>query len=388
MRFKLYTIVACLITCAAHATPIKIETKLTENSGVPVVFQQNRIISEKIINNLNRTSKIRSIFGNCQSTQKKIKQSVACVSIGSGSINISVPNGLGSRRSKSIPFEGDLPLMYSDEIFKEVLNTSSSPFLTKIAYVSKSPKTGKYKLAIANYDGTGAQVLLTSPEPILSPAWSPNGNYLTYVSYEKVRASIFIQDIHSNRRVSILDLKGLNAYPSFYNDHELLVSLSSESNYSRIYKYNILSKKLTQLSGDKSVDIFPRKLRGKEGIVKVSLNTNDIPYIFIKMAGSPTKPLATYPLNTPSVSETNTILATSNNKLLEFKYDRDGKWKEPKVIAKDVGIESPSISANGLAIFYINEKKGRFFINSTLNDGENFSTIKSSSEDLIQIVAH
>lgn len=387
-KFKYCAIVACLLTQVAQANPIQISTSKPSSGAVPVIFEGSTQLSSSIIKNLDRTSKIRTIEGDCVQKQAEIKQSAACVKVNQDSLNISVPDGFGGTFDKTLPIDGQSSLEFSDIVYKKVLNAETSPFLTKIAYVSKSPKTGDYKLAISNYDGSNGQVLLTSPEPILSPAWAPDGKHIAYVSFEKVRASIFVQNIHTNRRASVLDLKGLNAYPSFYNNHELLVSLSSESDYSMIYKYNLLTKQLTKLSGDRSVDIFPKKLNGINGIIKVSLDKNDVPYTYVKIAGEPMRPLANYPVNTPSLAKDNTLLATSRNELLKFNYKGDGDWSKPITIKKERGIESPTISNNGLAIFYISEKKGRFLINSSLNDGRNFSTIKSSRDDLIQVAAN
>jgi TolB protein len=55
----------------------------------------------------------------------------------------------------------------------EKLTGEPGVFSTRIAYVVKS--TGRYELKIADADGSNDQAALASREPIISPAWSPDG---------------------------------------------------------------------------------------------------------------------------------------------------------------------------------------------------------------------
>ena len=43
---------------------------------------------------------------------------------------------------------------------------------------------GRYELQVADSDGFNPQSALVSREPIISPAWSPDGTRLAYVSFE------------------------------------------------------------------------------------------------------------------------------------------------------------------------------------------------------------
>ena len=57
----------------------------------------------------------------------------------------------------------------------EKLTGEKGVFSTRIAYVVKSG--GRFELQIADADGMNAQAALASREPIISPAWSPDGNH-------------------------------------------------------------------------------------------------------------------------------------------------------------------------------------------------------------------
>ena len=64
----------------------------------------------------------------------------------------------------------------------EKLTGERGVFSTRIAYVTKAGN--RFSLWVADSDGENAQAALSSPESIISPAWSPSGGQLAYVSFE------------------------------------------------------------------------------------------------------------------------------------------------------------------------------------------------------------
>jgi TolB protein len=80
----------------------------------------------------------------------------------------------------------------------EKLTGEPGVFSTRIAYVVKS--TGRYELKIADADGSNEQAALASREPIISPAWSPDGGKLAYVSFEAKKPVVYVHDLASGRR--------------------------------------------------------------------------------------------------------------------------------------------------------------------------------------------
>ena len=83
----------------------------------------------------------------------------------------------------------------SDEVYQE-LTGIKGVFSTRIAYVfvKFDGKKRTYSLEVADMDGKNPQTLLTSTAPIMSPAWSPDGRQIAYVSFEKKRAQVFLID--------------------------------------------------------------------------------------------------------------------------------------------------------------------------------------------------
>jgi len=103
-------------------------------------------------------------------------------------------------------------------------------FSTRIAYVTRaSGAAGRYTLRIADADGEGGQVALASPDAIISPAWSPDGQELAYVSFESQKAVVWAQDVSSGQRRQIANFRGSNSAPAWSPDgRQLVVTLSRE----------------------------------------------------------------------------------------------------------------------------------------------------------------
>lgn len=387
------SLIAALIglsgTALANGITIKSNVGLSASKS-PVVFDiknSTDLDFKSIASDLEQTGRIEPYFGSCESIESKIHRQVACVTTSGYSINIKVPSANGFKNISS-PITEDSSLPVADSIYKAALSTNASPFLVRIAYVSKNKHTGTYKLAVANYNGSNARVLLTSPEPILSPSWSPDGKYITYTSYETVRGSIFVHDVRTNRRAKVFEQRGLNAYPTFgANDHTLLLSASGENEKSHIYKLNILSKTLAKTKNtDKFINaVYPRETPNGR-FVFVTLGKHDVPYLMERNKNGSSHYVKRTPLNAPSVDKHGDIVAISGAKLVKMEFDGE-KWGKMKVLAENRTIESPSISNNGVSVFYIFEKKGKNLIANSLISGKKIITISSSSENIIQVSA-
>ncbi|HSD73288.1 MAG TPA: Tol-Pal system protein TolB, partial [Steroidobacteraceae bacterium] len=72
----------------------------------------------------------------------------------------------------------------ADVIFEKLTGIRGA-FSTRIAYISVEgePPNRRFKLIVADADGENPRVAAQSSEPIMSPAWSPDGQSLAYVSF-------------------------------------------------------------------------------------------------------------------------------------------------------------------------------------------------------------
>ncbi len=146
----------------------------------------------------------------------------------------------------------------SDQIFEAVTGIRGA-FQTRIAYVT-SQGVGddmQFTLYVADADGGNSQQVLSSREPILSPAWSPDGRRLAYVSFETERPAIYIQDLASGQRVRATSFQGINGAPAWSPDgRRLAMSLSKDGN-PEIYVMDIASRSFDRVTNNSSIDTEP-----------------------------------------------------------------------------------------------------------------------------------
>lgn len=373
---------------AAKADAINIVQSGGESARITAVVSNSTppFVSKR----LGKLSDINIYKGDCKEVSKQLKRQTACIeSKEVNEILVSVPESPNKVKISKIssPHSPELSpkqeIAVTKAIYKALTSKDESIFDTKVAYISRHDN-GKYILRVSDYDGSSPETIHESYEPILTPNWSPDGKYLTYVSFESVRASIFIQDIKTKRRIKALTLRGLNAYPSFNDSESLLVSISKEKATSEIYRYDIPTSKLTLMKSSKRADIFPRRI-DSETYVKVGLSRNDTPYAYVVRNGRQ-KPISSLPLNAISVSDNGDIVGLSGRKLVLL-TKKGESWSDMQEIQTDPNIESPSISSNGEAIYYSTKENGRVFIKMASNKGKNILSFMINNEDLIQISA-
>lgn len=178
----------------------------------------------------------------------------------------------------------------SDYIFTQITGLPGA-FSSRIAYVTttRGKKDGKYRLQVSDTDGYNPQTLLTSTQPVMSPAWSPDGSQLAYVSFENGQAEIFTHNIRTGARKSHAKYKGLNGSPAWSPDgNRLAVTLSKDGN-PEIYILNLKNDKLRRVTNHWSIDteavwlpdgksiIFTSGRSGKPQLYRMSVASNSRP---------------------------------------------------------------------------------------------------------------
>jgi TolB protein len=147
----------------------------------------------------------------------------------------------------------------SDLIYEKITGTRGI-FSTKIAYVvvQRGPnQASRYLLEVSDQDGFNPRPMLDSPEPIMSPSWSPNGKQIAYVSFENKRAGIYLQEVATGARRLLSEFPGINGAPAWSPDARKLAIVLSKSGTPNIYIMDIASHQLTQLTNDFYINTEP-----------------------------------------------------------------------------------------------------------------------------------
>lgn len=149
--------------------------------------------------------------------------------------------------------------LISDTIYK-ALTGIPGDFSGRIAYVLRNPATPdqRYTLQIADTDGEQPRTVLSSPDPILSPSWTPDGKKLGYVSFETKRPAIYLQDLSTGQRQLLTSFRGLNGAPSFSPDGQSMLFTASMDGNPEIYQMNLTTKQIQRITRDTAIDTEAR----------------------------------------------------------------------------------------------------------------------------------
>jgi TolB protein len=133
-------------------------------------------------------------------------------------------------------------------------------FSTRIAYVGfeRLAAGERYRLWIADADGENPQIIAESSDPILSPAWSPEGHRIAYAGYENHAAALYVQELASGARRRVSFRAGVNSAPAWSPDgQKLAVALSEADGNVELYLLNLGTQELQRLTRNPAIDTEP-----------------------------------------------------------------------------------------------------------------------------------
>ena len=111
----------------------------------------------------------------------------------------------------------------ADMVFEKILGVRGA-FATRIAYISVLGHlpNKSYELIVADADGANPRIVMQSREPLMSPAWSPDGQSLAYVTFEDRLPSVYVQVLKTGERRRVSARAGVNQAPAWSPDGKKL----------------------------------------------------------------------------------------------------------------------------------------------------------------------
>lgn len=280
---------------------------------------------------------------------------------------------------------GDLRLAahrIADFIY-EKLTGDKGAFSTRIAYVTKAGS--RYSLWVADADGENAQAALTSPEPIISPAWSPNGAQLAYVSFESRKPVIYAHDVASGKRRLLANFRGSNSAPAWAPNGNQLVATLSRDGGSQLYAIPATGGEARRLTQSASIDTEPAFSPDGKYVYFVS-DRGGSPQIYRMGAGGGNVERVTFTGSyniSPAVSPDGRWLAYISRIGGAFKLHLMDLGKGTAISITDTSAdESPSFAPNSRLIVYATQQQGREALLTTTLDGKIKARLTGAAGDI------
>jgi TolB protein len=257
----------------------------------------------------------------------------------------------------------------SDYIY-EKLTGDKGVFSTKIAYVTKSGS--RHTLWVADADGENAVAALASGEPIISPAWSPNGSQLAYVSFESRKPEIWLHEVATGKRRLLASFKGSNSSPSWSPDgRSLAITLTRDGN-AQIYALSTSGGEPMRLSRSEGIDTEAVYSLDGKSIYFVS-DRGGSPQIYRMSASGGNVTRVTYSGNyniSPSLSPDGKWLAYISRSGSSYKlYTMDLSTGVVSAVTDTNADERPSFAANSKLIVFATKFQGKEALMTATVDG-------------------
>lgn len=279
----------------------------------------------------------------------------------------------------------------SDLIYEALIGEPGA-FNTQISYVmvNRSKEETIHKLAVADSDGYNEQIILTSKQPLMSPAWSPDGKRLAYVSFEEGRSKIFIQELSSGQREMVAEHEGLNSSPAWSPDGKYLSMTLSKDGNAEIYVLDLKSKKLQRITRSRGIDTESVWMPDGNALLFTS-DRGGKPQIYRKMLDSRKRPTGrAQRITFEGGYNARASISPGGERVAMVHQDRGAfriavlelKSGNLRVVTQTRLDESPSFSANGAMLIYATELDGNGVLEAVSVDGRVHQRLKLQHGDV------
>ncbi len=269
------------------------------------------------------------------------------------------------------------------DVIYQKLTGQTGMFASRIAYITKTGK--QYALQVADADGYDPKPILRSPEPIISPAWSPDGSKLAYVSFQKKKPIIYVQSLSGGAQDVLANYKGNNSAPAWSPDGSKLAIVLTYGANSQIYTISSSGGDLKQITKSNSIDTEPT-FSPDGAWIYFSSDRGGKPQIYKVPAGGGSASRVTFEGGynvSPHFSPDGKNLAYIRNDGGKFRVAlQDLASGQVQLLSDGAQDESPSFAPNGRVILYATKARGRGALAAVSSDGKTRQRLNDTSGDV------
>jgi TolB protein len=277
----------------------------------------------------------------------------------------------------------------SDMIF-ERLTGIPGVFSTQIAYVSEERRadgTKRFRLIVSDADGENARVIADSPQPLMSPAWAPDGRRVAYVSFEGDQSAVYVQTLRTGTRERVSARVGVNSSPAFSPDgRQLALTLSRDNGNLDVYTLDVGTQTLRQLTNSDAIDTEASWSPDGRTVYFTSDRAGG-PQVY-RVANEPGSRAerVTFegiynarPRLSPDGTQIAVVYGQNNTYRIGIVDVASGQFQ---ILTNGRLDESPSFAPNGAQIIYATRENGRGVLASVSSDGRIRTQIASVAGDV------
>ncbi len=268
------------------------------------------------------------------------------------------------------------------DLLYEKLTGDRGVFSTRIAYVNR--QGSRYKLIVADSDGYNEQVVLSLTEPIMSPAWSPDGSHLAYVSFENGHAAVYVQSLYTRQRKLIANFEGSNSAPAWSPDGALMALVLTRDGSSQIYLVRPDGTGLRRITFSGAIDTEPHFSPDGQSLLFTSDRGGSAQIYRMAVSGGPAERMTFGGGNnySPRYRQDGKAFVFAHRENGQFYIaNQDFQSGQMELLTAGGWEKKPSYAPNGKLILYASEGRGRGILATVSSDGRVKQNMYTQSGD-------